>query len=581
MSNINCGIANLSLTSDIHDIFSLPVEVLQIIFFVVLSDTFWASRDLDRVSGTNVPKLRTELQLVCKLWQSFVLSCPRLWTFVDLQFSSHKAVLRAVDLSGTAPLLFSGHRRYPRGAEERFEYLEALRIVAKLLSSAAHRIAALLLHSPEDSAVLVGWSLHESPITPPCNATALQHFELSMFSVWDAKAGNAPDPLWLSILAGAPNLTSFKLTGVGHQQFWATLATSTPITRLRSLELVLNDRIAILDFATLLGRLPELENLDLRYVFFVEFTVETATAALENGRDIELQRLRSLHIKDCQSNVFCLIQKLVLPLRVNIVLDHITMDPKRGDEDTILRCIPRIVASVSPENMEVLSLRLDKGHIMLSGCSETASQSAHCKPGLLLQFEGDPYRPFDPQPTAVHFARDILACLPLEQPHSMTLELPPGPCAVYEHIAVLRPVFARLTHVQACVTNSPASQAMASLVQLLRVEDEDPAPLPQLACLGFGNRLPWCPGCASDFARDLCEVLRARAAGGRPVRRVAVMSPNGLNVPESLESDVRALVAVFEDNVESPKATQADGRECPCKKGDGMPAPQGAEATED
>ncbi|GJF00092.1 hypothetical protein PsYK624_163710 [Phanerochaete sordida] len=554
MSNPESGAATFTFAKHTHNIFSLPVELLHIIFSAVLTGSFWAFRDDDPSSDEtnvdiNVAKVRTELQLVCKLWQSSVLSCPGLWAYIDLEFLSPDAVWRSVRLAGSAPLWLSSIRRTLRGAGERSEVQDA-ELAAELLEREGHRIAVLLLSAPVYAEVST--RAQTTPLTLPREATALQYLELSI----PEEHALASDPLWPLLLARAPNLTFLKLSGMSHQPCWAALSTSAPITRLRYLTLQCARGVALADLASLLRRLRGLQDLTLRDVGFVEST-QDAAVALENACAVELPRLRSLRIENMHSTIFCLLRKLALPPHVRVILHAMSMDG--ADTAAVLRGFAQVAARIPPADVYDLSLRLGESHLEVYGHRRGPTRFAEIhlperEPALVLQL-GWAQSPADPHPTAVHFVRGICACLPLEHARLLTLRLPSMLGAVHAAIGALRPVFARLVHVEEVyVDDSVNAVCMASLRTLLRVDDGEPAPLPQLAALWFEKWRPWCPECAADFMRDLCEVLRARATGGLPIARVLVQSWYGLNVPDDVAATVRALVPEFSEKVTPPES---------------------------
>ncbi|GJF00090.1 hypothetical protein PsYK624_163690 [Phanerochaete sordida] len=559
MSNGHSDIVKFSLiNNNAHNIFSLPVELLQIIFVVILTDTFWESREFPPPLGINIPKIRTELQLVCKLWQSSILSCSHLWVYVDLEFLSSAAVWRTLELSGSAPLWLNSLRRTSRGAGKGPVAQEA-RLVAELLKSEGHRIAVLMLDEPVFAAVSkrpqANWTVL------PCEATALQYLDLNI----PEENALASHPPWPLLLSRAPNLTRCKLSGMSHQPFWGTLSTA-PITRLRCLELERAVFSAMADFARLAKQLPNLERIILDNVTFTENTSDAA-ASLENLDDIQLPRLKHLGIEYCDSIVFCLIGKLVLLPQARIVLEFIHVDA--DDTDLVLRAIPRIAAGISPNSMYDLSLLLSEGRLELYGYKNRGIQFAniydlHLEPDLVLRLSWTGSS-VGPHPTAVHFVRGIYERLPLEHTRVLTLELPSGPGAIHRDICALRAVFARLVHVEAIyVDNSTDPVCMASLATLLHIDDGKPVPLPQLTALWFSKsgQWSWCPECATTFVHDLCKVLRMRAAAGRPIARVLSESFCGLNVPEAVEAAVRALVSEFSEKIRVPGLPRMATHKC-------------------
>ncbi|GJE99750.1 hypothetical protein PsYK624_160210 [Phanerochaete sordida] len=522
MSTDASDVDDTALNNDEPRILCLPTELLEAILLAVLTDAFWAHLDPRDPAEVNAATTRTELQLVCKHWQSAILHCPRFWVYLDLRVTTTTAVQRAVRLSAATPLWIAakGGKNAIYSSWQEAESQQA-KIVAGLLSTEGHRIGVLILDVSVSDA-LSKQNLSE-PINLPEEAAALQYLELHV----SPHTEKAPDPLWLAILSRAPHLTWFYLFGVHNQTFWTTLANSAPITRLKYLELDGGDRFPLLDFVSLVRRLPQLEGLTVWHVIFTEHAGHAA-AALENAknirasknatvkRPIELPRLRYLHIRQGDSKIFGLIQKLVLPPGVNFQLDGVSMIP--GDSDRTLRAMSRIAASILPDAVRDLHLNVsDTGFCLYGFKSRDFHPADYLEPDLLVQLVW--YGTGSDMP--LDFVRRVYELLPLNSVHFLQIKLDPDPCSVHREIEVLRPMLARLTHVEELyITDEITEASMASVAKLLRIDDGEPVPLPRLVSLSCDKIRMWCPACASEFLGDLCKVLRARIAGGRPIARV-------------------------------------------------------------
>ncbi|GJF00087.1 hypothetical protein PsYK624_163660 [Phanerochaete sordida] len=138
MSN---DISGPALPENTCHIISLPIEVLQTVLCIVLTDTFWEASDRHAVAETTTATIRTKLQLVCKHWYSSVLGCSQMWAFLDLYRTPAPAVRRAIMLSGETSLSVkaTSYREWPYTKPDFTEEPNA-ELLAELLAFKANRI---------------------------------------------------------------------------------------------------------------------------------------------------------------------------------------------------------------------------------------------------------------------------------------------------------------------------------------------------------------------------------------------------------------------------------------------------------
>ncbi|GJF00096.1 hypothetical protein PsYK624_163750 [Phanerochaete sordida] len=552
MSHETPNVPDTSLTERTPSIFSLPIELLQVILEIFLNGAFCGVEWNDQGIGRRVTAAtaRTKLQLVCKHWNSAILACPQLWTYLELGHTHPTDVQRAVKLSGEATLSIDAglYRTSLRsGRTDIAEACEAERLLlVELLGAEAHRIGSLGITTPMSVDLATQGEL--GPIALSSDAVSLRglHIELG------PQAAVTPHPFWMPVLTRAPHLESLRLQGEDNHPFWATFAAAASFPRLRYLTLQHLNTFPLLDFVSLIRRLPDLEVIFVTYFGFSIEPVDNVTGAiLEKAPDIELPRLRSILMQSGNNKILHFISKLVLPPLVNIRLPNISISQPE-DVAVLLRAVRRIAASISAESMNALTLQLSDYSVELCGPRPEVARPPHRHILKLL--------------------RSICENFSFERARSLTLELHHDHTySARTNLEELRPVLVRMERIEEVHLDDNLTEVnMSSLESLLLNVDGAPVYLPRLTSLRFSTyNLPsWCSTCASQFMSDLGAMLRTLHTSGREISSVLVKGPSELHATGAAEDIVRALVAEFTKEVPLHMAGRDENHRCLYRKED-------------
>lgn len=576
MSHETPNVPDTSLTERTPNIFSLPIELLQVILEIFLNGAFCGVEWNDQGIGRRVTAAtaRTKLQLVCKHWNSAILACPQLWTYLELGHTHPTDVQRAVKLSGEATLSIDAglYRTSLRsGRADIAEACEAERLqLVGLLGTETHRIGSLGITDPMSIELATRGEM--GPLALSSDAVSLRWLDIAL----DPDAAVTPHSFWMPLLTRAPHLQSLNLRGEDNHPFWATFAAAASFTRLRYLTLRHLNTFPLLDFVSLIRRLPDLEDIFITYFGFSLEPVDNATGAIfEKAPDIELPRLRSILMQSGNNKILHFISKLVLPPLVNIRLPYISISQPE-DVAVLLRAVRRIAASISAESMNALTLQLSDYSVELCGFASREAQVGnghgphHYRPDIVLGLTWqDPHTDIF---SSTQLLRSICENFSFERTRSLTLELHHDHTySARTNLSELRPLLVRMERIEEVRLYETLTEVnMASLSSLLLNADGTPVYLPRLTSLRFSNyNWPsWCSTCASHFTSDLGAMLRALRTGGRAISSVLVEGPSELHASGAAEDVVRTFVAEFTQKVPLHMADRGENHRCLYRKED-------------